>query len=229
MEKYCHKKPPGKRFVVIIGYSFFTTIIFITILLSGCKLLLSYSLGAYDKDYSVTELKSNFNLKEKEILELKKYFQSIVPRNRYVEIEFKNDRILERLCIATLDSTQVNPKRSLRIPQKGDYHTFYDLKINAMITDSLIKPFGWSRATLKILKQKLDNANCISIESSEPAKIGFRRCGMGMYFFNVYDNPISENERKEFNDSCSYIYVNDHLVLEYGGGAIGPQCFYNMK
>jgi hypothetical protein len=103
------------------------------------------------------------------------------------------------------------------------------LQINTERMDSIIKPMGWTRETLKKLKDKLDDANCIQIESGEPTKIGFQRSGMGMYSFNVFDKPIQDSQKANYNDSCTYIMVNDKLVLEYGGGAIGSQCFYNKK
>ena len=82
---------------------------------------------------------------------------------------------------------------------------------------------------VKNLKDKLDKANCIGVTSGEPCNISFQRSGMGMYSFNVFDKPIPEREKAQYNDSCTYILANDKLVLEYGGGAIGSQCFYNKK
>ncbi|HET6225030.1 MAG TPA: hypothetical protein VFF27_02050 [Bacteroidia bacterium] len=105
----------------------------------------------------------------------------------------------------------------------------WNLKIDSERMDSILKPLGWTRETLELLKEKLDDANCIQIESGEPAKIGFKRSGMGMYFFNVFENPIPDSLKADYNDSCRYIIANDRLVLEYGGGAIGSQCFYNME
>ena len=93
--------------------------------------------------------------------------------------------------------------------------------------DSILSKIGWNRTTLITLKEKLDDANCIQIESGEPTKIGFKRSGMGMYSFNVFDKPITDSVRNLFGDTCNYIIVSDKLILEYGGGAIGPQCFYN--
>jgi hypothetical protein len=95
--------------------------------------------------------------------------------------------------------------------------------------DSIIQSMGWTRETFRALKEKLDNADCIQIESGEPAKIGFKRSGMGMYSFNIFDKPIPDSLKAHYNDSCTYILVNDRLVLEYGGGAFGGQCFYNLK
>ena len=105
----------------------------------------------------------------------------------------------------------------------------WDLEIKTERMDSILKPIGWTRETLKTLKDKLDNADCIQIESGEPTKIGFKRSGMGMYSFNVFDKPIPDNLIEQYNDSWTYILVNKRLALEYGGGAIGSQCFYNMN
>jgi len=48
---------------------------------------------------------------------------------------------------------------------------------------------------------------------------------MGMYSYNVFDKTIADSLKNHYNDSCTYILYNDKLVLEYGGGAIGSQCF----
>jgi hypothetical protein len=95
--------------------------------------------------------------------------------------------------------------------------------------DSVIRTIGWTQQTLKELKQKLDKANCIQIESGEPTKIGWQRSVMGMYFYNVFDKPIQDSLKSRYNDSCTYILYNDKLVLEYGGGAVGSQCFPRSK
>jgi hypothetical protein len=187
----------------------------------GWIIMIMSAFGGFDKDYSVSDLKENFEKNKTEIYELKQYFNEIVPKNRFVEIEFEDDNRLERFGIRALDSTAGNPN--------GPMFLEWDLKTNTAKMDSLIQPMGWTRETLKELKEKLDNADCIQIESGEPTKIGFKRSGMGMYSFNVFDQRIPDNLIEQYNDSCTYILVNRKLVLEYGGGAIGSQCFYNLK
>jgi hypothetical protein len=127
---------------------------------------------------------------------------------------------LARFGILTIDSLTGRPKETLFLD--------WNLKINSEKVDSLLKTINWSQSTLIAIKEKLDNANCIQIESGEPTKIGFKRSGMGMYSFNVFKNPIPDTSINKYNDSCSYIYVDKNLVLEYAGGAIGPQCFYDF-
>jgi len=187
----------------------------------GWSLMIVSAFGGFDKDYSVSDLKQNFVKNKTEIYELKRYFNEIVPKNRFVEIEFEDDNTLVRFGIKALDSTAGNPNEPMFLD--------WDLKTNTTKMDSLIEPMGWTRETLKILKEKLDKADCIQIESGEPVKIGFKRSGMGMYSFNVFDQPITDDLIEQYNDSCTYILVNKRLVLEYGGGAIGSQCFYNME
>jgi len=50
--------------------------------------------GGFDKDYSVSELKENFEEKEDEIYELKNYINKIIPPDKSVEIEFENNNTL---------------------------------------------------------------------------------------------------------------------------------------
>jgi len=191
------------------------------IIVIGNVLYFLSAFGLFDKDYSVTDLVNNFNKKQTEIYELKKYFNEIVPKDKFVEIEFENGHKLSRFGIQPLDTT-----KGERI---GLMFLEWDLKTNTSRMDSIIKPLGWTRETLRSIKEKLDNANCIQIESGDPSKIGFKRSGMGMYFFNVFAKPISDSLRSHYNDSCTYILVNEKLVLEYGSGVYGSDCFYNKR
>jgi hypothetical protein len=178
----------------------------------------AFRFGAFDKTYSPTDLVENYNERKAEIQDLKRFFGKMVPNDTFVEIEFANNDQLFRFGIASLNSSG-----------KPDYETMileWDLKVNSEKMDSLIKPLGWTQQTLKTLKEKLDRADCIQIESGEPTKIGFKRSGMGMYFFNVFDSPMADSLINHYNDSCTYLYIDKNLVLEYGGGAVGTQCFF---
>jgi len=206
-----------KRILTFIGILLAAALVIIMV----CIAIVGFLFGGFDKDYSVSDLKENFEKNKNEIIALKKYYNSIVPKNKFVEIEFDNDHKLSRFGIQDIDPVTRDANGAVFLEWK--------LKINTERMDSIIKPLGWTRETLKTLKEKLDQANCIQIESGEPAKIGFKRSGMGMYFFNVFDNPIPPSQRERYNDSCTYILANDKLVLEYGGGAIGNQCFYNKE
>lgn len=200
-----------------ILYTFFIiAFIILAVLITG-GVLVYKALGGAGKKYSVTELKKNFEKKSSQIYELIDYFETIAPQNRFVEIEFKNKNTINRFGAQESDTTN----KAIFLE--------WDLKINSAKSDSLMALVGWNRETLKQLKTKLDAAHCIGIESGEPINIKFQRSGLGMYSFNVFRLALSEDEREHYNDSCRYILVNDKLALEYGGGAVGPQCFPNLK
>lgn len=183
----------------------------------GYTIMLFAALGAFDRDYTIFDLKRHYEEHKTEIYELKSYFNEIVPKNKFVEIEFSNETDVKIIGIRTLDFTGGNHNKAMFVKR--------DLKINTQQMDSIINPLGWTHNTLITLKKKLDKANCIQIESGEPAKIGFQRSGMGMYFFNVFETPIPDSLKANYNDSCTYILVNEKLVLEYRGGVLGSQCF----
>ena len=92
-----------------------------------------------------------------------------------------------------------------------------------------MKKIGWNQNTLKFIQKLLTEANCISIKNGKMTNIGFARSGMGKYSYNIFENKLDQKEISEFNDGCTYIYYKDNIVLEYGGGAIGPQCFPNKN
>jgi len=175
-----------------------------------------FNVGNY-KSYSKRDLIDNYEKNAVELFELQKYYNGLVPTDKVVEIEFRNDEEIARLEVADLN---VNA---------AGYHeknfTCSDLNINSFELDSISKSLSWTHKTLALLKTKLDRVNCISIKNSEPTKIGFQRSGFGMYFYNLFTNSIPDNMKRQYNDSCIHILYNANVVLEYGGGVYGPQCF----
>lgn len=194
-----------KAFLILCGIGL---VIFV-----GYIVMIIAAFGGFDKDYSVTELKENFEAKKTEIYEVKNYVNKIISPNKLVHIEFDDNNTLGIFHVKVGDNFESN----------------WDVKIKSGKADTLLQKLGWTTETLKTLKDKLDKANCIGVTSGEPCNISFQRSGMGMYSFNVFDKPIPDSLKTSYNDSCTYIMVNDKLVLEYGGGAIGSQCFYNLK
>jgi hypothetical protein len=159
--------------------------------------------------YSTQDLIKNYNQKSNQIADLKDYINQIVPINKSVDIEFDGNK---RLSI-------------FHLVDNGNYDSNWDLKLNSAKVDTLLVKLNWTKETLRTLKEKLDAANCISVKSGDPCNIGFQRSGMGKYYYDIFDNPIPDSLKSKYNDSCTYILYSDKVVLEYGGGAIGPQCF----
>ena len=134
------------------------------------------ALGLNDKVYSVSELKFEYLKNEKEIEELIKYFKSIQPKDKSIDIEFKDNKTLSRLKIDYKDSL------------KADY-VQGNVQVKSLLDTVFEKDLHWNEEQIDILNEKLDKANCISIEDGEPIKIGFKRSGLGMFSFNVFMKP----------------------------------------
>jgi len=197
----------------------FKLIIKVMLIIAGIAVI--YIISIFDPlglDYGPDGLVRQFNRKSNEIYEVKRYINSIVPKYKNVEIEFESGEEIANIVISPIDTG-----RGADLTVSGGSN----FKIESKKADSLLLILGWKIGTFDALKEKLDDANCISIESGEPAKIGYKRSGLGMYFFNVFDKPIPDSLKSRYNDSCRYLYANQKLVLEYNGGAVGGQCFFN--
>ncbi len=177
--------------------------------------VLIYSMGGLlDSHYSKKDLIYNYNLKTKELADLKNYCKKIVPDSMTVDIEFDRDGTIEIFHV---------------VEKNGYWDSNWGIKIDSPKADTLLQKLGWTNETLLTLKEKLDDANCISIESGEPFTIGYQRSGMGKYFYKVFDQPLNDSMQKEYNNGCTYIYYKENIVLEFGGGAIGRKCFEESR
>ncbi len=182
---------------------------------------------------SEKELKENFTLNTIEIFELKRYINRVVPIGYEVYIEFKeNNRIDLRITewnensrrkeglFAEWDIDPFNYKKEPNsdVPSPGGL-------IQTLSFEKVITTLKWNFNTFKTIKEKLLRANCISVTNGEPTQIGFKRSGMGMYFYNIFDKLINSNYQKQLDAQCNFRNFTKNILLEYYGGAIGPQCF----
>jgi hypothetical protein len=154
------------------------------------NIMIASAFGAFDKNYSISELKEEYYSNEKAIDELILYFNKIKPKDKNVAIEFNNDE--------TIGRSVIRDKKS-----DSTFFQHWDFNKDILITPDLKSKLGWDLKAIEILKEKLDKADCISIEDGEPIKIGFKRSGMEMYSFNVFQDKTTN--RNNFNDSCQYI------------------------
>ena len=183
---------------------------------------------------NITELEENWIKREKEVRELKAYFKSIVPKNIEVYLEFKRNGNVD-FWVTELNENSIYGQirwfqewnidiANYRIPNpsKSD-STEWAPKTRSL--DTILTKLNWEKETFSNIHEYLNLANCNSIENGEPSQIGFRRSGMGKYYYLLFDRPIPEEMEATYNDSCQYVIYNNFLVFEYGGGAIGSQCF----
>lgn len=87
---------------------------------------------------------------------------------------------------------------------------------------------------LKKLKTYLDDVCCIGIEIDnyqlkDYTKFRFRRVGMGMYSFRLYDTPLSLEQQDSINANECLIVYNDSTVFEFSSEVLGVQHFVGKQ
>ncbi|HTO14477.1 MAG TPA: hypothetical protein VLZ83_01840 [Edaphocola sp.] len=170
---------------------------------------------------SKKELVENYENNSKEIITLKKRYSKLVPDSLIVSIEFNAvNKLIRTSESIDLKIYRKNPNGQPTVVKQEWKLESTSEKLNEMLTI-----LSWNHNTLKEIKKILDAANCISIENGNITTIGFARSGMGKYSYKVFDKALSANAIDEYNDGCTFIFYKDNIVLEYGGGAIGSQCF----
>ncbi len=185
---------------------------------------------------SKEELIDNFEKKKAEIFKLKEEYLKLVPANYLVEIEFEPENIvinqpksitlkiykqkIQNETTSKSDSNEVERNDGLEVVSQN-----WNMAYDSDTLHYLIKTLGWDMQTIIQIKKYLDAANCISIENNTYVTIGYARSGMGKYSYNIHDSKLTEKEIAGLKETCTHIFYKDNVVLEYGGGAIGPQCF----
>lgn len=186
----------------------------------------------------ITDLKENWRERNADILIAKNFFNKVTPPGYEIWIEFCRNGNID-FSVTELDS-KVKYGRILWFQEWNiDYKNFVmpnptemDSSEYAPKTRSLpiiLKHINWSVPTIDLIKQRLRKANCISIRSGEPTQIGFQRNGMGLYFYDIFSNPIPIEKISKYNDSLQYVFYSDKLILEYRGGAFGIQSFPDFR
>lgn len=171
---------------------------------------------------SKKQLIQNIDTNYNNVVALKDFFNKLVPANYSIYIEFKPvEKLLGLDESVDFWVTKTDGEPAGRTPIFNEW----DVELKSSKLDSLLSLTPLKRSDLLLLKGYLDKANCISITNDNVCKIGYARSGMGKYSYLIFDKPLTEEEIKEYNNGCEYIFYKDNIVLVYEGGAIGPQCF----
>lgn len=182
-------------------------------------LLMMFSLSESSKKEQIKNLETN----ENSIIKLIKEYSILVPDSLSVDIEFNPKDII----LSTNKSIDLRIHSNRKSKNSGielDFHE-WNLPHTSEVLLEQIKILGWNEKTLLDIENLLSNAECRSIENGKISTVGFARSGMGKYSYKFFEEDLSEKEQTEFNDGCSYIYYERNIVLEFGGGAVGRQCF----
>lgn len=179
-----------------------------------------------------SDLIANYEERETQIREAVNHFESIMPNTFKVKIRFKSSdeidlEIYEKSDIS-LENELVFRKWNIDIDNYTEEpQTEYDKKYNGKTNSfNLAKQkLKWTNKTIRELYEKLESAGCIGISNWEPIEIEYGYNAFGVYSYKLFKEELSEEQIDHYNDGCLNIYYKNKVVLSYGGGAIGMQCF----
>jgi hypothetical protein len=178
-------------------------------------LLFMLSMPTSNKHKLIQNIDSNY----KKVIYLKNEYSKLVPKNYIVSIEFNPAITLFK----TKESIDLKIEKNEN--NKNTVSQEWNLVYNSNKVNQMLKPLNWDSDALKMVKKLLEEAKCVSIENGEIATIGFARSGMGKYYYKIFNGNLTDEQIKDYNDGCTFIFYKNNIVLEYGGGAAGSQCF----
>jgi hypothetical protein len=183
-----------------------------------------------------SDLIANFEERSSEIMKVKNYFEQIVPKNFNIRIRYESSDEIDLVVYERLNDSMDNEllfrKWNIDIDNykeepQSDYDKKYHGKTNSF---ELAKTkLNWTNETIEKLYEKLETADCIGISNWEPIEIEYGYNGLGVYSYKIFREKLNEELIEKYNDGCNNIYYKDNIVLSYGGGAIGMQCFEDYK
>lgn len=171
---------------------------------------------------SKAELIENYEERSVEIHNLIDEFNRSIPKGYVVSLEIRTKGdILHTVEGIDLQIFKKDIKGELKLVNDD-----WDIEYDSDELYTLLKIIGWDPMTFSGIKNMMQMANCISLQSGDQTEVGFARSGLGKYSYLIFPNPLlTVPEIKEHNDGCHYIYYKKNVVLKYTGGMAGPQCF----
>ena len=178
-------------------------------------ILILLNMPKSSKNEMIADIDSNFD----NIKILKNEYSKLVPKNYIISIEFNAaDKI-------AMTKESIDLKMEDTLNKQWNLEQEWNLEYSSKKIAHMLKRLNWTITTLEKIKKLLADAKCISIENGTITTIGFGRSGLGKYYFKLFESDLTNEQIEKYNDGCTYIFYKKNIVLEYGGGAAGSQCF----
>ena len=198
-------------------------------------LILISTLSCSDK--SVNDLTTNFENNKQEILEIKNYYNDLVPNGFIVTVRFDSRN---KIDLFVYEPSQTQGKIDLLFQQwnlniknykpelrRSEYDKEYSGKTNSF--KEVKEKLHWTNETFDKLYEKLDAVDCIGISNGKTTEIEYGFRGMGVYSYLIFDENLSKEKQIEYTDDCTMKFYKDNIVLNYGSGAFGSLCTPEFK
>lgn len=158
---------------------------------------------------------THYEKKKPEIEELIAYTHSALDSGQNMYLEFQHGRVS---IFNTSNYSYLNDE---------DYFDVNRLYVSSAQKRKLMASVGLDEREFKHIKKQLKRCKCISIDTNFPdyCNIGYKRVAFGQYSFRLYLNQMTEEQKQEALSDGHFIPYDDTMLLEFAGGAAGPDEF----
>lgn len=187
-------------------------VIFMTLFIVGSFLFIDFTTDGMLRQpiYTAKDMINHYEKNEEAILKVVNFVTSKVGEKDEFKIEFKNGKI--DLLYFQFDGMYLG-------------FQYNDLEIYSNKTVDILEDIDWTIDDLVILKEKLDNAGCVSVSNGNSVSIGWMRKGLGVYWYHIYDKNLDNDLIDKYNSDCSYSFYKDNILLEYQELRANSPCF----
>ena len=195
-------------------------------------LLLIFTATLSCSDKSLADLTQNFEDNKQQILELKEFYNDLVPEGFLVRVRFDSRK---KIDLFVYEPTEIEGNRELLFQQwnlnienykpeleRSEYDQKYHGKTNSF--EEVKERLKWTNDTFENLYKKLKSVNCIGITNRIPTEIEYGFRGMGVYSYLIFDDTLPTEKQVEYTDDCTMKFYKDNIVFIYGSGAFGSLC-----
>lgn len=189
----------------------------------------------YESNYDKNSLIQNYEKNKKNFSEMKSFYSKIVPENYIVQVSFNNSKIfIPKNTISIIiyrfkdgfdSETFINDKSNLELIS-NDFALIYGSKK----LSNILKLLNWNEKTLKKIENDLQRLNCLSVRNGNPYLFQYKKVGLGVLSYKIFNKSLTDSEKLENNDGCNSIYYKNNVVLISDNGqdgAKGTLCFPN--
>lgn len=188
-------------------------------------------------DKSVNGLVTNFEDNKQKILDIKNYYNELVPKGFQVRVRFDSRN---KIDLFVYEPTKTEGELDLLFQQwnlniknykpelkRSEYDQKYNGKTNSF--EKVKEKLNWTNDTFNKLYEKLKDVDCIGISNGRPTEIEYGFRGMGVYSYWIFDENLSKEKQTEYTDDCIMKFYKDNIVFKYGSGAFGSLCTPEFK
>lgn len=187
----------------------------------------------YNSAYTKDSLIANYDKHEIEFSKVKSEYSKLVPKNHIVQVSFYNSEIfLPKQSISIVIYKIKNGYLSDAILEDGSNLELISrnngLVYGSSELNTILKTLNWDEKILKKIESYLHQTGSYSIRNGEPALFEYKRYGLGVYSYKIFEKQLTAQQILENNDGCNSIYYKKNVVLlsdAGGGGPKGVLCF----